>query len=184
MFEALMRTEDSAISILKKDHDKVKDLFDKFEDAKTLHEKKKIVADTITELKLHAAVEEGIFYPAVRKTVGKDLMNEADEEHHVAKVLIAELEQMDGTEEHYEAKYRVLAENIRHHIKEEERYMFPEAETASINLDMDALGAKMQTRKKALKKSGVAQFAEEKMVIKMKGKTDSPAEAALKSKTA
>jgi len=184
MFESLLRTEDSAISILKKDHDKVKDLFEKFEDAEGLREKKRIVGEAITELKLHAAVEEGIFYPAVREAVGKKLMTEADEEHHVAKVLIAELEQMDGSEEHYDAKFRVLAENIRHHIKEEERHMFPEAETASVDLDMDALGAEMQSRKKELKKSGVAEFLEEKMVKNAKGKTDSPAAEALKKKSA
>ena len=80
----------------------------------------KIVREALTELKVHAAIEEEIFYPAVRKPVGKEIMNEADEEHHVAKLLIAELDVMDGSESHFDAKFHVLAENVRHHIKEEE----------------------------------------------------------------
>ena len=92
-----------AIALLKKDHDTVKDLFDKFEKAEGRPAKKKIVTQALTELKIHAALEEEIFYPAVRKPVGNDIINEADEEHHVAKVLIAELEEMDGHEDHYDA---------------------------------------------------------------------------------
>jgi len=109
-----------AIALLKKDHDTVKGLFDKFEKAESRPAKTKIVTQALAELKTHAAIEEEIFYPAVRKPVGNDIMNEADEEHHVAKVLIAELEEMDGHEDHYDAKFTVLAENVRHHIKEEE----------------------------------------------------------------
>ena len=105
-----------AFALLKKDHDTVKDLFDRFENAEGRPEKKKIVDQALAELKVHATIEEEIFYPAVRKPVGKDVMNEADEEHHVAKILIAELEEMDGRETHYDAKFTVLAENVRHHI--------------------------------------------------------------------
>src|SRR5690606_27729554 len=117
----------NAIRILKDDHKKVKDFFTQFESATRRSQKKKIVAQAIAALKIHAALEEDIFYPAVRKAVGKDIMTEADEEHHVAKVLIAELEEMDGSEAHYDAKFKVLAESVRHHIKEEEGKMLPKA---------------------------------------------------------
>ena len=92
-----------AVSLLKEDHDKVKQLFDQFESATTRQQKKKIVQEALTELKVHAAIEEEIFYPAVRKPIGKDIMNEADEEHHVAKLLIAELDAMNGSESHFDA---------------------------------------------------------------------------------
>ena len=69
------------------------------------------------------------------------IMDEADEEHHVAKVLIAELEKMEGDEDHWEAKFTVLAESIRHHIKEEEGTMFKEAKKTDI--DFDVLGSQM-----------------------------------------
>jgi Mor family transcriptional regulator len=176
MFDETIYGADDAIALLKNDHDKVKGLFDKFEDATTRAQKKKIATEIINELKLHAAVEEEIFYPSVRKPVGKDLMTEADEEHHVAKVLIAEIERMDGSEEHYDAKVKVLGENIRHHIKEEEHQMFSKARKAEVDFNM--IGQEMLERKEELKKSGIPQFAEEKMVAAVKGKGDSPAENA------
>ena len=75
-------------------------------------------------------------------------MNEADEEHHVAKILIAELEEMDGTESHYDAKFTVLAENVRHHIKEEESEMFSKAEDCEI--DWETLCSQVVKRKEQL----------------------------------
>src|ERR1700733_6653259 len=98
MFEFLTVTsEEDAINMLKKDHDKVKDLFDKFQNTDSRSEKKKIVAEAINDLKIHAAIEEEIFYRTVRLDLDGGIMNEADEEHHVAKVLIAELSQMNGS---------------------------------------------------------------------------------------
>src|SRR3954467_10313466 len=121
MFEFL--TTNPAVALLKGDHDRVKDLFDRFEAARTRPAKIRIVRAALVELKVHAAIEEELFYPAVRKPVGKEAMNEADEEHHVAKSLIAELDRMDGLESHFDAKFMILAENVRHHIKEEEDEM-------------------------------------------------------------
>ena len=89
MFGFISKDSINAIDILKLDHEKVKGLFDEFEKAKSRPAKVKIVRETLQELKIHATLEEEIFYPAVRKTVGDEIMNEADEEHHVAKVLIA-----------------------------------------------------------------------------------------------
>ncbi len=83
MFEFL--TTNPVLALLKKDHDTVKELFDRFEKAEGWPAKKKIIKLVLTELKVHAAIEEELFYPAVRKPVGKDILNEADEEHHVAK---------------------------------------------------------------------------------------------------
>ena len=182
MLEFLTAQSEDAISILKADHEKVKGLFDQFKDAKSLAAKRKIAAEAIRELKIHAAIEEELFYPAVRKPIGKKVMNEADEEHHVAKVLIAELEIMTGKEDHYDAKFTVLAENVRPHIREEESDMLPKAKHLSVN--METLGRKMLARKQQLMKNGVAVFAEEKMVGGRKGRGDSPAKAAHKDKPA
>jgi hypothetical protein len=165
-----------AVSILKADHKRVKGLFSQFEDAKGRSAKKKIVAAALVELKVHATLEEEIFYAAVRRHVGKDTMNEADEEHHVAKVLIAELEGMDGSEDHYDAKFTVLSENVRHHIKEEEGEMLPRAQ--SMKLDFEALGEQMLVRKQDLLENGFPPVGEEAMVAAAKGEGDSPAQAA------
>src|SRR5690349_11842065 len=104
-----------AVDLLIRDHTVVKDLFEEFEKSSSRAERKKLAARALEELKIHAALEEDIFYPAVRKKVGKDIMNEADEEHHVAKLLIAELEDLNGRGDHYDAKFKVLSENVRHH---------------------------------------------------------------------
>ncbi|MGI8745829.1 MAG: hemerythrin domain-containing protein [Bryobacteraceae bacterium] len=164
--------------MLKDDHDRVKKLFDEFESAKARPAKKKIAAQTLTELKLHAALEEDIFYAAVRKKIEKKVMNEADEEHHVAKVLIAELEAMNGAEDHYDAKYQVLSENVRHHIKEEESDMLPKAR--GLNIDYDQLGEQMRRHKRQLLAKGFPTVGEETMVAASRGKGDSPAKAAKK----
>jgi hemerythrin superfamily protein len=169
-------TDTDAVVLLENDHKLVKGLFRDFEKATTAKQKKKIADEVIQALKVHAAIEEGIFYPAVRGTVGNKEMNEADEEHHVAKLLIAELERMDGTEDHFDAKVTVLAENIRHHIREEESEMMPKARLASI--DFAKLGQTLLDEKTRLEKDGVPTFTEERVVKLSRGKTDSPAETA------
>src|SRR2546423_5654862 len=116
MFEWML-PENHAIAILKKDHDTVKDLFDKFENEEKTAAKEKIIDQAVTALKIHAILEEDIFYPTVRAHVGSQVMNEADEEHHVAKILIAELDTQRSKSDHRDAKFTVLAESVRHHIK-------------------------------------------------------------------
>lgn len=165
-----------AVTLLKRDHDTVKQLFDQFHAAKTRPSKRKIVRAALEELKVHAAIEEEIFYPAVRKAIGKEIMNEADEEHHVAKLLIAELDSMDGSESHFDAKFVVLAENVRHHIKEEENEMLPKAR--GLKLDFEALAEKMERRRERLLADGVPTVGEDRMVKASRGKGDSPAKAA------
>jgi hypothetical protein len=165
-----------AVRVLKDDHNSVKEKFDQFEETKNRAAKIKIVRQTLEELKVHAAIEEEIFYAAVRRKVGAEIMNEADEEHHVAKLLIAELERMDGSESHFDAKFLVLAENVRHHIKEEENEMLPKAQEAKLNFD--ALAGKMLRRKARLTKDGVPPVSEEAMVKAVRGRGDSPARAA------
>ena len=171
------RHSQDAIASLKADHKKVKGLFEKFEKAKDRRTKKTIAMEALEELGIHATLEEELFYPAVRAAI-KDkegIMEEADEEHHVAKVLIAELEGMNGGEGHYDAKFTVLAENVRHHIKEEEGEMLPKAQKTRI--DLTALGEQMLERKEALQREGVPVTAEAEMVAKSQGQGDSPARA-------
>jgi hypothetical protein len=162
MFEMLRESDDNALVILKKDHDKVQDLFDAFEDTDQHQRKVKLALQAIKELKAHAAIEEEIFYPAVRREVDMEIMNEADEEHHVAKVLIAELDNMSGDEDHFEAKFKVLAESVRHHIKEEENKMMPEVR--DLDIDLDALGRELLERKQELLENGFPPTEEEQMV--------------------
>jgi len=141
-----------AIVMLMADHKKVKKLFATFKKLKDEgdNEEKAAVVDQIcNELKIHAAIEEEIFYPAVRKSIeDADLMDEALVEHAGAKELIAQLEEMDAEDALYEAKVTVLGEQIDHHVKEEEGTMFKKAKKA--NLDTTTLGAAMLKRKQGL----------------------------------
>ena len=166
---------ENAIAMLKSDHQKVKELFDKFEESKNSAAQGKIVANAIQELKVHATIEEELFYPSVRQQIDDEdgMMPEADEEHHVAKVVIAELENMKGDEEHWKAKFMVLAESVRHHIKEEEGEMFPKAKKTAI--DFVALGEQMSELKKRLMREGVPPDAEAEMISKSGLRGDSPA---------
>jgi len=181
MFEWLTNEENDAIAMLKRDHDNVKALFDQFEKAERKPEKQKIVKQALEELRIHSTLEEELFYPAIREQLKNGVMNEADEEHHVAKVLIAELDAMNGDNDHYDAKFTVLAESVRHHIKEEENEMLPKAR--DLKIDFQALGKRMERRKQQLKADGLPPTAEDAMIRKVHGSADSPARAALRKKS-
>jgi hypothetical protein len=162
MFEWLTNEEHDAIAMLKRDHDNVKALFEQFEKTESQAEKQKIVKQALTELRMHAALEEELFYPAVREQLKNSVMNEADEEHHVAKVLIAELDASTEHNDHFDAKFTVLAENVRHHIKEEESQILPQAR--ELKIDFQVLGEKMERRKEELKAHDLQPSAEDAII--------------------
>ena len=135
--------------MLKKDHQTVKDLFEQFEHAEDGRTKQRIMHEAIQELEVHARLEESLIYPAIREEIDdEDVMDEALEEHHVAHVLLNELKRMRSLNGRYEAKFKVLGESIKHHIKEEEGSMFPKAE--KLELDWKELAEKALTRKEGL----------------------------------
>lgn len=181
MFDWLTSEENDAIAMLKRDHDSVKALFERFETAERKAEKQKIAKQAIEELRIHSTIEEELFYPAVREQLKSGVMNEADEEHHVAKVLIAELDAMNGDNDHFDAKFTVLAESVRHHIKEEEDDMLPKAR--DLHIDFQALGKKMERRREELIAKGLPPTAEDAMIGKVHGRDDSPARAAHRKKS-
>jgi hemerythrin superfamily protein len=161
MLERLTLPDTHAISIILKDHDRVKALFDQFQQSKAATEKENVITEAVTELKVHAVIEEEIFYPTVRKHVGNDLMNEADEEHHVARVLIAELDATGRDNDHRDAKFKVLSESVLHHIKEEENEMLPKVR--ELKVDFEALGQQILKRKKEMKENGIPTDVEHAM---------------------
>ena len=144
----------SATDLLREDHHKVKDLFREFDEADDATRRKAIAEQTFMELDIHAQIEEEVFYPAIRRqrdASGKmdETMNEADEEHHVVKLLMAELKSMRAVDGKYVAKFTVLAENVKHHIGEEEAEIFTKAAEEGSEYLQD-LGAKMEARKMQL----------------------------------
>jgi hemerythrin superfamily protein len=140
-----------AIALFEADHRKVEDLFGEFKAANGAAKKRALVERICAELSGHTVVEEEIFYPACRGKVEDDLLNEGYVEHDGAKVLVAELLASAPNEEFYDAKVKVLSEQIEHHVEEEERRsdgIFSQARAAG--LDMDRLGELISDRKKAL----------------------------------
>jgi hemerythrin superfamily protein len=138
-----------AITLLKADHRKVEGLFAKFEKASRTENKKSLADEICLELRVHATIEEDIFYPACRESgVEEDQMNEANVEHDGAKVLITEIENTPPSDDFYDAKVKVLSEMIKHHIREEEKKrgnMFAKARAAK--MDLAALGEQMAAEK-------------------------------------
>jgi hypothetical protein len=140
-----------AIALLKKDHRTVEELFEKFEKASGEGRKQKLAEEICLELSVHAEIEEEIFYPACEGKVDEDLLKESYVEHDGAKLLIAEIMSGGAGDEFYDAKVKVLQEEIEHHVEEEERRMeglFAQARKAG--LDMDLLGQELATRKTEL----------------------------------
>ena len=140
--------EMDAIAMLKADHRKVEELFEKFEQTNGKATRQRLAEQICLELKVHTAIEEEIFYPACRGKIEDDLVNEAYVEHDSAKLLINEIEAGGPEEDFYDAKVKVLSEMIEHHVEEEEKRsegMFSQARAAG--LDMDALADAMRARK-------------------------------------
>jgi hypothetical protein len=145
------KTQD-AVALLKQDHRTVEELFEQFEKASGDGRKQKLAEQICLELSVHAQIEEEIFYPACEGKVEEDLLKESYVEHDGAKVLIAEIIAGGPKEDdYYDAKVKVLSEEIEHHVEEEEKRMeglFAQAKKAG--LDMEALGEQLAARKAEL----------------------------------
>ena len=138
-----------AIQLLRADHRKVQGLFDEFEKARGDDKKAELAREICAELKVHAQIEEEIFYPAAREAIkDQDLLDEATVEHASAKDLIAQIEGMGPGDELFDAKVIVLGEYIKHHVKEEHNELFPKLKKTK--LDLKALGEQLAERKEAL----------------------------------
>lgn len=140
-----------AIALLKADHRKVEELFASYENAKGTR-KNRIAKEICQELIVHSTIEEELFYPALQgKIDDEDMLDEAHVEHDGAKVLIAELMDGSSSDEFYDAKVKVLCEQIKHHVREEEKRgegIFAMAREA--DLDLAELGSRLTARKQEL----------------------------------
>lgn len=143
----------TALDILEADHRAVEQLFDAFERAEKddLERKTTLVQRTCEMLTIHAIVEEELLYPAARealKSDGKIDVDEAYVEHFLVKTLIEKFSQIKAGDEGFDATFKVLMENVSHHVEEEESELFPEIRRAGV--DLVALGKKIEARKEAL----------------------------------
>jgi hemerythrin superfamily protein len=133
-----------ALTLLKADHEAVETKFARFEalGPRALKSKAAVVADVIEALSVHAAIEEQVLYPAVRDRLADEegQVLEALEEHHVVKWVLSELDGMSPDHDRFDAKFTVLMENVRHHVKEEESELFPQVRQAFTRTELADLG--------------------------------------------
>jgi hemerythrin superfamily protein len=148
--------DNDAIEMLTEDHQRVSDMFEEYESVKDDEEdgdKIQRVQEICLELTIHATVEEEIFYPAARDALGdegEDLLNEAEVEHGSVKDLIVQLSESQPEDELYDAKVKVLSENVKHHVDEEEGELFPKLRDSD-EFDVAAIGDQIAQRKQELR---------------------------------
>lgn len=159
------RKQPDAVQLLTQDHREVEKLFDEYrqlaeQDDAPDEEKAALAQQICTMLQVHTTIEEELFYPAARDAIEEqDLLDEAEVEHASAKDLIAQILGGGPAESLYDARVQVLGEYVKHHVKEEEKELFPKVKKSA--MDLAALGTEMAERKQALMiETGLAENTE------------------------
>jgi len=149
----------NAVQLIKQDHKKVANLFDKYKKTKGQEAKRRISEHAMEQLEVHALMEEDIFYPAVKNQLSDGaLIHEALKEHQVVNDLIEELRNMEEDDWEFDEKWSELVDNVLHHVAEEESYLLPQAEESE--LDLAECGAQMaERREKAIDEIGASSMA-------------------------
>ena len=149
-----------AIALLKADHREVERYFEEFEKARSDDRKQELAAKICAALTVHATIEEEIFYPAfLEATEEEDLHHEAAVEHEAAKRLIADIEASGPEDDYFDARVTVLSEIVKHHVKEEEQPEGLFAKSRDSDMDLNALGEQLATRKGELMQGKPAKAA-------------------------
>jgi hemerythrin superfamily protein len=144
-----------ALTLLTADHNRVRGLFARFEAAEEEQSTvlmAELAAKILTELEVHATIEEEIFYPEVSSADDEihEVVTEGVEEHHVVKTLSAEIQALEPGDETWTAKMKVMIENVEHHAEEEEKEMFPQVRKALDAATLSEMAERMEARKAAL----------------------------------
>jgi len=143
-----------ALKLLKEDHDRIKPMLAELKETTDRAEKTRgeLFSRIKQELAVHEIIEEEIFYPTLKEhPKAKEIVLEGIEEHDVVDTLMGELDSMDATDETWGAKAKVMAENVEHHIEEEEGEMFEKARQVFDSDELNELGDRMAARKQSAK---------------------------------
>lgn len=144
----------NAIDMLKQQHREVEKMFKEFESLgeNANKSKQRVFTEIADALAVHATIEEKHFYPAVKAKTTEDLLLEALEEHLGIKRVIADLLKADAKDETFDAKVKVLKEQIEHHVKEEETELFPKVKKILDSPELEAIAAKMKATAETLER--------------------------------
>jgi iron-sulfur cluster repair protein YtfE (RIC family) len=141
----------NVFDILKEDHKRVSDLFEKIEPTteRAVKTREELFTRLKMELDVHAHIEETILYPVLKEIEKtRDITLEGIEEHRLVKQLLIELEQLPKDTEQWTAKFTVLKENVEHHVEEEEGEMFKQARSALSKEEIEQLTTRVEAEKK------------------------------------
>lgn len=142
-----------ALELLKQDHQRVADLFKQVEATEDEKKHEKLFEQIKTELETHTHIEETILYPAFEKHEElKDITLEAYEEHKQVKTLLREIDRLTDGSERFDAKLKVMIENVEHHVEEEEQEMFPKVKKVYDKAQLEELGQELEQAKKQFQK--------------------------------
>ena len=144
----------SAIDLLESQHREVEELFSQVEKAKDSAKKTELFQEIADKLAIHAAIEEHHSYPAVKAKRTEDILLESLEEHVTIKRTLADLMKIDAEDDTFDAKVKVLKEEVEHHVEEEENERFPKVKKLLATADLDALEQEMVAEQEELKEAG------------------------------
>ena len=142
-------TQPDAIELLTTDHTEVEQMFRQIESLPDGEARNELVAGVIRELSVHAAIEEQVLYPVMRKELpdGDTLVQEAIDEHQQVKETLAAIERADSSAERDPLLVSLMG-NVRHHVDEEETELFPKLRASVASSELREMGSKLASAKK------------------------------------
>lgn len=144
----------NAIVMLELQHREVEDLFDELQSERSPDARRAVFVQIADALAIHAAIEERHFYPAVNKRPTMDILLDSVEEHLEIKRLIADLLTTDARSEDFDAKLQVLRDDVAHHVREEEKELFPRVKRLFDEQTLSVVGASMAETQLEMRRAG------------------------------
>jgi hemerythrin superfamily protein len=160
----------NAIDLLEQQHREVEELFEEFEGAGdgAMKTKERLCREISDQLAVHAEIEEKLFYPEAKQANTEELLRESVEEHLAIKRVLSDLLDSKPDDEQFDARMKVLKEQVEHHVEEEEGDLFPKVRKACSKEELEDLGARMEAMAEEIASEGEPSQ-------KVPGQTDSPA---------
>jgi hemerythrin-like domain-containing protein len=139
----------NALELLMEDHRKVQELFDQVKGTESQKQHKQLFRRIKAELDTHTHIEERVFYPTLKKYEEfKETVLEAIEEHLQVKTLLRAIDQLSEGNERFDAKLKVLIDNVEHHVEEEEGELFPKVKRRLSSGQLEEIGQELEAAKK------------------------------------
>jgi hemerythrin superfamily protein len=140
----------NAIDLLEGQHRQVEDLFDQLREAETPLEKERLFTELADKLAVHSTIEERHFYPSVKDKETEAILVESVEEHLSIKRILADLLDLDPSDDSFDPRIKMLREEVVHHLEGEEGELFPEVRKLMSEEELEAIGQDMAATQEEL----------------------------------